>query len=58
MDDLPVASVRRFEKEFVAFLADQYPEVPEAIARDKVLSETTTDALKKAIAAFKGQFKA
>ena len=35
-----------------------YPEVPETIARDKVPSEGTVDALKKAIAAFKGQFKA
>ena len=58
LDDVPVDAVRRFEKEFIAFLADKYPEVPETIARDKALSETTTDALKKAIADFKAQFKA
>jgi len=58
LDDVPVEAVRRFEAEFIAFLADKYPEVPETIARDKVLSEGTVDALKKAIAAFKGQFKA
>jgi len=39
-------------------LADRYPEVLENIARDKTLSETTVDALKKAIADFKAQFKA
>ncbi len=40
------------------FLADRYPEVPETIARDKTLAEGTVDALKKAIADFKAQFKA
>ena len=58
LDDMPVEPVRRFEAEFIAFLADKYPEVPETIARDKALSEGTVDALKKAIADFKGQFKA
>ncbi len=58
LDDVPVEAVRRFEKEFIAFLADKYPEVPETIARDKTLSETTVDALKKAIADFKSQFTA
>ena len=58
LDDIPVEAVRRFEKEFVAFLADKYPEVPETIARDKTLAETTVDALKKAITDFKSQFKA
>ncbi len=48
----------RFEAEFIAFLADKYPEVPETIARDKALSEETVDALKRGIAAFKSQFKA
>ena len=58
LDDLPVESIRRFEAEFLAFLGDKYPDVPESIARDKVLSPTTVDALKRAIAEFKGQFKA
>jgi len=58
LDDVPVEAVRRFEKEFIAFLADKYPEVPETIARDKALSDTTVDALKHAIADFKKQFKA
>ena len=58
LDDIPVEAVRRFEAEFIAFLADKYPEVPETIARDKNLDDNTIDALKKAIADFKGQFKA
>jgi len=58
LDDVPVDAVRRFEAEFIAFLDSKYPEVPETIARDKTLEDTTIDALKKAIADFKGQFKA
>ncbi len=58
LDDIPVDAVRRFEAEFIAFLDSQYPEVPETIARDKTLDDSTIDALKKAIADFKGQFKA
>jgi len=58
LDDVPVEAVRRFEAEFIAFLADKYPEVPETIARDKTLDDATIDALQKAIAAFKSQFKA
>ena len=58
LDDIPVEAVRRFESEFNAFLASKYPEVPETIARDKTLAETTVDALKKAIADFKSQFTA
>ena len=57
LDDIPVESVRRFESEFQTFLSDKYPEVPETIARDKTLAEGTVDALKKAIADFKSQFK-
>jgi F-type H+-transporting ATPase subunit alpha len=58
LDDVPVAAVKRFETEFLVFLADKFPEVPETIARDKVLSPSTTEALKKAISDFKGQFQA
>ncbi len=58
LDDVPVDQVRRFEREFIAFLADKYPEVPETIARDKTLGPETVEALKRGIADFKAQFKA
>ncbi|MCW3060651.1 MAG: atpA [Capsulimonas sp.] len=58
LDSLPVESVRRFESEFLAFLSEKYPDVPEAIARDKALSETTVDSLRKSLTEFKGLFKA
>ena len=57
LDDIPVDAVRRFESEFLAFLFETYPDVPEAIGRDKVLSETTVGSLKKALTEFKSHFK-
>lgn len=56
LDDIPVESVRKFESEFLAFLFDKYPDVPESIKRDKALSETTTSALNQALSEFKTQF--
>jgi F-type H+/Na+-transporting ATPase subunit alpha len=58
LDDIPATAVQRFESEFLTFIYDKYPEVPETIAREKVLSDTTVDALKKSLTEFKGQFKA
>ena len=57
LNDIPVEAVRRFEAELIPFLTDKYPEVMEAIARDKVLSDMTTDALKQGLTEFRGQFK-
>jgi F-type H+/Na+-transporting ATPase subunit alpha len=57
LDDLPVASVRRFEAEFLAFLADKYPDVLETIGRDKALSDTTSGTLNTALGDFKTIFK-
>ncbi len=56
LDDIPVESIRRFEAEYLAFLFDKYPEVPETIKRDKDLSPTTIDALNQSLADFKTQF--
>ncbi len=56
LDDIPVESIRRFEAEYLAFLFDKYPDVPETIKRDKDLSPTTIDALNQSLADFKTQF--
>jgi F-type H+/Na+-transporting ATPase subunit alpha len=58
LDDVPVEAVRRFESELLKFIHDKYPELPELIIQSKDLSEDATDTLKKAIVAFKAQFKA
>lgn len=55
--DVPVGDVTRFEKEFFEFLDTKYPEIPSAIADEKVISDETEDKLKKAIDEFKASFK-
>lgn len=54
--DVAVEDITRFEKEFFEFLDTKYPEVPGAIAEEKVISEATEETLKKAIAEFKEAF--
>jgi len=58
LDDVPVEAVRRFEKEFLEFMAAKYPDVASVIAKDKDLSDATTAKLNAGIAEFKAQFKA
>ena len=55
--DVPVEKITRFESEFFEFLDTKYPEVPNAIATEKVISDETEDTLKKAIDEFKASFK-
>ena len=55
--DIPVEDITRFEKEFFEFLDTKYADVPGAIAAEKQISDTTDEALKKAIGEFKAQFK-
>jgi F-type H+/Na+-transporting ATPase subunit alpha len=57
LDDVDVAQVRRFESSLLAFIHDKYPDIPEIIAQSKDFSDDTADTLKKAITAFKAQFK-
>ncbi len=56
--DVEVEDVIRFEKEFFEFLDTKYPEVPKAIADEKVISDATEETLKKAIEEFKAEFNA
>ncbi len=55
--DVPVEDITRFEDEFFEFLDTKYPEVPNAIAAEKVISEETEETLKKAIDEFKASFR-
>ena len=54
--DVPVEDITRFEKEFFEYLDTKYPEVPKAIADEKVISDQTEETLKKAIDEFKKDF--
>ncbi|MCX4322173.1 MAG: F0F1 ATP synthase subunit alpha [Lachnospiraceae bacterium] len=55
--DIAVEDITRFETEFFEFLDTKYPEVPNAIARNKEINDETDAKLKKAIEEFKAQFK-
>ena len=55
--DVPVEDVTRFEQELFEFLDTKYPEVPNAIAQEKQISDETDAKLKKAVEEFKAQFK-
>ena len=55
--DIPVEDVTRFEQELFEFLDTKYPEVPNAIAKEKQISDETDSKLKKAVEEFKAQFK-
>ena len=58
LDDLPVGAVRRFEGEFLAFIAKSYPEVPHNIRTSKVISDADSARLHEAAKQFKTSFKA
>ena len=54
--DVPVEDITRFEKEFFDYLDTRHPEIPAAIAEEKVISDETESRLVKALNAFKEEF--
>ncbi|MFC4769517.1 F0F1 ATP synthase subunit alpha [Effusibacillus consociatus] len=56
LDDIAVESVRRFEREFLAFVDTNYPQITKAIVETKDLSNETIDLLKQAVEKFKATF--
>ena len=55
--DIETEEITRFESELFEFIDTKYPEVPKAIADEKVLSEENEQKLITAIKEFKAQFK-
>ena len=53
VDDIPVESVSAFEKELLRYLADNHPQIEQAITKEKAISESTEKALRSAIEEFK-----
>ncbi len=53
LDDVPVDQVPRWEAEFHRTMETQVPELGQTIARDKVLTDETIEALRKATETFK-----
>ncbi len=58
LDDVPVEAVRRFEKEFLAFIDAKYADLPVTIQKERDLSDATQQKLTSAVKEFKAQFKA
>ena len=54
--DVPVEDITRFEKEFFDYLDTKHPEIPAAIAEEKVISGATEEKLVKALNDFKAEF--
>ena len=54
--DVPVEDITRFEKEFFDYLDTKHPEIPAAIADEKVISDATEEKLVKALNDFKAEF--
>ncbi len=57
-DNVPVAEVRRFEREFLQFAETNYPSVLKNIAAKKALDDGIKGEIKTAVEAFKERFSA
>jgi len=57
MDSIAVPDIRRFESEFLDFIARERKQIFEVISTTRELSDDTVAALTEAITAFKTQFK-
>lgn len=56
LDDIPVDNIARFEKEFLAYIHANYPELGEEIRSEANLSEECEEKLVQVIREFKGIF--
>ncbi|MBD1372132.1 F0F1 ATP synthase subunit alpha [Hazenella sp. IB182357] len=56
LDDIPVEDVRRFEKEFLAFLETSHQDIFDSIRKNKKMEDDNDAKLKEAIATFKKGF--
>jgi len=57
MDSIPVADIRRFEAEFLDFIARERKQIFDVISATKELTDDTVKSLEEAITTFKTQFK-
>jgi len=56
LDDIPIEHIRKFETDFLKFMDSEGKDILEAIKKEKVLSDTTTESLIKLIEEFKSTF--
>ena len=58
LDEVPVAQIRQWERDFIAYLEASHPELLSTIRTKGALDDQTTGQLKAAVAAFKPMFAA
>jgi len=58
LDDIPVASIGKFERELSSFIDSKYASILDSIRDSKKIESATEDQLRKAIEDFKTQFSA
>jgi F-type H+/Na+-transporting ATPase subunit alpha len=58
LDSIPVPAVRRFEREFIAYVETNNSGILNSIAEKKALDDTIKGEIKKAVDAFKERFNA
>jgi F-type H+-transporting ATPase subunit alpha len=58
LDSIPVPAVRRFEREFIAFVETNNSGILKSIAEKKALDDTIRAEIKKAVESFKERFNA
>jgi F-type H+-transporting ATPase subunit alpha len=56
IDDIPVAEIRRFEKEFLQFVETSQPNILKSISEKKALDDSIRSEIKKAAESFKERF--
>ena len=56
IDDIPVAEIRRFEKEFLQFVETSQPNILQSISEKKALDDAIRSEIKKAAESFKERF--
>ncbi len=57
VDDIAVADISRFEKEFIAYLDNEGKDVSEAILKERALTPEVEELLKQYVATFKKSFQ-
>ncbi|MBV6521204.1 MAG: ATP synthase subunit alpha [Gemmatimonadaceae bacterium] len=53
LDDVPVGNIKAWERDFHVFMTTKYPQVGEALRREKALSKDTEQALRRGIEEYK-----
>ncbi len=57
LDKLPVDAIGKFEKEFLVFMSEEYPDVGHSIRNEGKMTEETQNKLHKALQSFVDRFK-